>query len=144
MAKRWPSFITKDLGDTLEDEAELHRRWETYDQEMKALITAGGVHQDVDGWWVDDATGKLIGPDPEMERPLTTEELSQAKPFKEVFPEMAEKIEREIAARGRPRLERTKTPVTIRLDPDVVERFKATGKGWQGRMNDALRKAVGL
>ncbi|MCV9906653.1 BrnA antitoxin family protein [Brucella sp. HL-2] len=86
----------------------------------------------------------MIGPDPEIERPLSTEELSQAKPFKKAFPEMAEKIERAVAARGRPRLERTKTPVTIRLDPDVVERFKSTGKGWQGRINDALRKAVGL
>ncbi|OYR23918.1 hypothetical protein CEV34_3251 [Brucella pseudogrignonensis] len=66
------------------------------------------------------------------------------KPFKEVFPEMAEKMEKAIAARGRPRLDTPKTPVTIRLDQDVVQRFKASGKGWQGRMNEALRKAVGL
>jgi len=76
--------------------------------------------------------------------PLTDEELSSMKPFKEVFPEMAEKMEKAIAARGRPRLDTPKTPVTIRLDQDVVQRFKASGKGWQGRMNEALRKAVGL
>jgi uncharacterized protein (DUF4415 family) len=34
--------------------------------------------------------------------------------------------------------------VLVKLDPDVVDKFRATGPGWQGRMNAALRKAVGL
>ena len=34
----------------------------------------------------------------------------------------------------------TKQQVTLRLDRDVVERFRSTGPGWQGRINDALRK----
>ncbi|WP_294282245.1 BrnA antitoxin family protein [uncultured Sphingomonas sp.] len=34
--------------------------------------------------------------------------------------------------------------MTLWLDPDVIERFRADGPGWQGRMNAALRKAVGL
>lgn len=34
--------------------------------------------------------------------------------------------------------------LTLRLDPQVIEHFKATGEGWQTRMNDALRKAAGL
>lgn len=76
--------------------------------------------------------------------PLTKEEISSLRPFKEVFPEISKEMEKEIASRGRPRLEKPKTPVTIRLDQDVVDRFKAAGKGWQGRMNEALRKAVGL
>jgi uncharacterized protein (DUF4415 family) len=46
--------------------------------------------------------------------------------------------------RGRPKLANAKRPVLLRLDPDVVERFKADGAGWQTRMNDALRKAAGL
>jgi uncharacterized protein (DUF4415 family) len=47
--------------------------------------------------------------------------------------------------RGRPP-ERgvAKRQVTLRLDPDVIDRFRAEGPGWQGRMNAALRKAVGL
>ncbi|MCQ0970676.1 BrnA antitoxin family protein [Paracoccus sp. TK19116] len=32
----------------------------------------------------------------------------------------------------------------MRLDPEVIDRFKADGPGWQSRMNDALRKAAGL
>lgn len=35
----------------------------------------------------------------------------------------------------------TKVAVSIRLDPDVVAKFKATGPGWQGRINDALKAA---
>jgi uncharacterized protein (DUF4415 family) len=47
--------------------------------------------------------------------------------------------------RGRPPLrDHAKRQVTLRLDPDVIDRFRADGPGWQGRMNAALRKAVGL
>lgn len=37
-------------------------------------------------------------------------------------------------------VKRPKIPITIRLDADIVVRWKATGKGWQTRMNEALRK----
>ncbi len=49
-------------------------------------------------------------------------------------------------ARGRPagtRKEGTKQAVTVRYSPDVLEAFKATGPGWQARMNDALREWLG-
>ena len=45
---------------------------------------------------------------------------------------------------GRPVLENPKKQVTLRLDHDVVERFRATGKGWQSRINAELRKALGI
>jgi len=38
----------------------------------------------------------------------------------------------------------TKRQVTLRIDPDVIDRFRAGGPGWQGRINAALRKAVGF
>lgn len=47
--------------------------------------------------------------------------------------------------RGRPPSRgRSKRQVTLRLDPDVIDKFREGGPGWQGRMNAALRKAVGL
>jgi uncharacterized protein (DUF4415 family) len=46
--------------------------------------------------------------------------------------------------RGRPPVESPKQQVSVRLDADVLSRLKAGGPGWQGRMNDALRKALGL
>jgi uncharacterized protein (DUF4415 family) len=45
---------------------------------------------------------------------------------------------------GRPRSENPKVALKLRIDPDVVERFRATGPGWQTRINDTLRKAVKL
>ncbi|SFJ53326.1 Uncharacterized conserved protein, DUF4415 family [Phyllobacterium sp. CL33Tsu] len=73
--------------------------------------------------------------------PLTTEEIAQAKPFREALPELATEMDREIARRGRPKAELTKMPVTIRLDADVIAKFKATGKGWQSKINDVLKRA---
>lgn len=37
-----------------------------------------------------------------------------------------------------------KRQLTLRLDPDVIARFREGGPGWQSRMNAALRKAAGL
>ncbi|MBO3759277.1 BrnA antitoxin family protein [Ciceribacter sp. L1K22] len=71
----------------------------------------------------------------------TDEQLAQARPFREVFPDLAEKIDRKL---GRPKSDNPKRAISIRLDAEVVERFKATGEGWQSRINEALRKAVGL
>jgi uncharacterized protein (DUF4415 family) len=43
-----------------------------------------------------------------------------------------------------PERDAPKQQVTLRLDPDVIERFRAGGPGWQSRMNAALRQAAGL
>jgi uncharacterized protein (DUF4415 family) len=49
------------------------------------------------------------------------------------------------AARGRgPQKSPTKHLVSLRLDDEVVEHFRAGGRGWQTRMNEALRKAAGI
>ena len=42
-------------------------------------------------------------------------------------------------SRGRPKSDSPKLALTIRYDAEVVEAFRLTGKGWQTRMNDALR-----
>ncbi|AJX33984.1 BrnA antitoxin family protein [Burkholderia oklahomensis] len=42
--------------------------------------------------------------------------------------------------RGRPPHEVPKVQLTVRYDVDIVDAFKATGEGWQTRMNDALRE----
>lgn len=65
--------------------------------------------------------------DPE-DRDVTIEAVEQA---------LAERRER---LRG-PQLAPTKQQVTLRLDPDVLAKFRATGPGWQTRVNEALRAA---
>ena len=49
---------------------------------------------------------------------------------------------RPLARRGRPPLDNPKEPFTMRLDADVLAAIKATGKGWQTRLNDVLREDV--
>lgn len=44
--------------------------------------------------------------------------------------------------RGRPKAGATKVFTAIRLDADLLQTFKATGKGWQTRVNAALRQYV--
>jgi uncharacterized protein (DUF4415 family) len=45
--------------------------------------------------------------------------------------------------RGRPKSATHKISVTVRLDPKVVAFFRASGRGWQTRMNEALVAYVG-
>ena len=59
-------------------------------------------------------------------------------------PEWVAKFEAARVQRGRPKAVAPKVQTTLRLDPDVLEVFKAGGPGWQGRMNEALRRAAGL
>ena len=61
-----------------------------------------------------------------------------------ITPEWQEKFARVPVQRGRPKAAVTKVSTTIRLDPDVLAAFKADGPGWQTRINQALRKSVGL
>lgn len=83
---------------------------------------------------------KMIASDPDNPE-WTEEDFANAKPFVDVFPALAEKMRKNI--RGRPKAENPKVAVSIRLDADIVDAFKADGPGWQSRMNDVLRKAVG-
>jgi uncharacterized protein (DUF4415 family) len=42
--------------------------------------------------------------------------------------------------RGRPRSPAAKKQVTIRLEPELLERLRATGPGWQARIGEAVRE----
>ncbi len=44
--------------------------------------------------------------------------------------------------RGRPKAAAAKVAVKLRLDPDVIEGFKAGGPGWQTRINTTLKDAL--
>ncbi len=44
---------------------------------------------------------------------------------------------------GRPPSPSPKRAVKLRLDADVLDRWRASGPGWQTRMNDTLRRALG-
>ena len=70
---------------------------------------------------------------------MTVEDFRRARPVAEVMPDLIETAKR---ARGRPRLLKVKTHVSLRLDPEIVDAFKAEGRGWQGRINAALARVL--
>ncbi len=43
---------------------------------------------------------------------------------------------------GRPPSNSKKIPISIRLSPEVVEHFKSTGKGWQTRVDETLKRYI--
>ncbi len=75
---------------------------------------------------------KLTDKDGEV-RELTTTDFEAARPFASLPASLQTKL------RGRPRATVTKERITIRLSPDVVSTFRATGNGWQTRVDAALR-----
>lgn len=64
-------------------------------------------------------------------------ELNEFKPVTE-FPAL-QSITKTV---GRPKSESQKVPVSIRLSPEVVDFFKASGKGWQTRLDTILKDYV--
>jgi uncharacterized protein (DUF4415 family)/uncharacterized DUF497 family protein len=75
-------------------------------------------------------------------RELLAEDIRAMRPMAEVLPaELVRVIENRKRGERGPQKAPTKQQVTLRLDRDVIERFRATGRGWQSRVNEALRKA---
>lgn len=57
-------------------------------------------------------------------------------------PEWLERLASVKAKPGRPKATAAKVPTTIRLDPDILDHFRAGGEGWQSRINAALKAAI--
>ncbi len=82
-------------------------------------------------------------PDPEMiddeNLEWTDEMFARARPAAEImgaaFMEMARRP-------GRPKVVAPKEPVTLRFDAAVARHLRASGKGWQTRVNDALARLI--
>jgi uncharacterized protein (DUF4415 family) len=83
--------------------------------------------------------------DPELhdENPeWTQQDFAKAKPASEVLPP-------EVMAQfknkgGRPRSQNPKEAVKLRIDADVLAKFRESGPGWQTRINGILRTAVSI
>lgn len=89
-----------------------------------------------------DADGNWIDPD---DAPELTEEMLDVAEFAiggKVIRPATGYLGPNGVVRGTPPPRRPK--VTLELDVEVIDRFREGGPGWQGRMNEALRKAVGL
>jgi uncharacterized protein (DUF4415 family) len=70
-------------------------------------------------------------------RELTANDAARAVPF-DALPEAERKMLLSLRRRG-PQKAPKKVPISIRLSPDVAERLRASGNGWQRRADDVLR-----
>jgi uncharacterized protein (DUF4415 family) len=77
-------------------------------------------------------------------RTLTAADFRRMRPAREALPKMigAKAAAELLRPRGRPPKENPKAQVTLRLDTEVLEHFKAGGPGWQTRINAVLRRAA--
>lgn len=75
-----------------------------------------------------------------FDKPLTDKEWESLDKFFGVneLPNNAKKAV--LKMRGRPKAEKTKTQITLRIDEDVLNEFKKLGVGWQTRINDVLKE----
>jgi len=84
-----------------------------------------------------DKENKIINRQAKKDNTLfTDEQLSAMKPITE-FPQLTASLKR-----GRPPKNNPKKSTTVRLDAEVLDFFKAHGKGWQTKINDILQKYV--
>jgi uncharacterized protein (DUF4415 family) len=67
----------------------------------------------------------------------TREMFAKARLARDVFPELSAQSERR--KRGKQRAP-TKALVSLRVERAVLAAYRATGRGWQSRMNEALRR----
>ncbi|MBK6452666.1 MAG: BrnA antitoxin family protein [Steroidobacteraceae bacterium] len=74
----------------------------------------------------------------------TKETFDRAKPAADVLPQLfgSTVARRMLKPRGRPRTGKARTSISLRLPPETLARWKATGPGWQTRMAEALDKAI--
>ena len=74
----------------------------------------------------------------------TAQDFARAKQGHDI-PDFIQKAFPNTRPRGRPQGSTkadAKQQVTLRLDPDVIAGFRASGPGWQRRINEALRAAL--
>lgn len=82
--------------------------------------------------------GKRIIPDDDIPE-MTDADFAAAKSLRVTMPDVVEVMKR---GRGRPKVQTPKQRVSLRLDPKVIAAYKATGEGWQSRINDVLARAL--
>ena len=77
--------------------------------------------------------------------PATWTDPDDAPELTEAFFQTADRYDgATLKPRGRPRAVSTKEPVKLRLDAEVVAALRASGDGWQTRINDSLRASLVL
>ena len=86
---------------------------------------------------------KLLTDESGEVRELTRDDMREMRSTTDVLPpELVALLPRRGPGQRGPQRQATKVSVTMRYSPEVVAYFKATGKGWQSRMDAALKQYI--
>ena len=105
-------------------------------QEFEELVTSPKTFREIEAEYGEEVAINVgIARDPDAPE-LDDSWFERARPATEVVPHIVERWRR---TRGKQKAP-TKEPISIRLDSDILVYYRATGKGWQSRINETLRK----
>lgn len=72
-------------------------------------------------------------------REITKEDMKKFRPAAKADPGMVSAVK---AARGRPPVESPKQTITLRMNPALIDAIRATGKGYNTRVEKVLKDAL--
>lgn len=105
-------------------------------QVFEELVASTKTFKEIEAEYGEEVAINVgIARDPDAPE-LDDEWFERARPATEVVPQVVERWRR---TRGKQKAP-TKEPISIRLDADILAYYRATGRGWQGRINETLRK----
>ena len=107
-------------------------------QQFEELVASTKTFKEIEAEYGEEVAINVgIARDPDAPE-LDEEWFRRARPATEVVPHIVERWRR---TRGKQKAP-TKEAISIRLDSDILVYYRATGKGWQSRINETLRKYV--
>lgn len=74
---------------------------------------------------------------------LTQKDIKAMRSTKDVLPKkLWETISKRKRGERGPQVKPKKIAICLRLSPEVVDHYKATGRGWQGRIDASLKRSI--
>ena len=105
-------------------------------QVFEELVASTKTFKEIEAEYGEEVAINVgIARDPDAPE-LDEDWFERARPATEVIPHVVERWRR---TRGKQKAP-TKEAISIRLDADILAYYRATGRGWQGRINETLRK----
>ena len=105
-------------------------------QTFEELVSSPKTFKEIEAEYGEEVAINVgIARDPDAPE-LDEDWFERARPAEEVVPGVVERWRR---TRGKQKAP-TKEAISIRLDTDILAYYRASGRGWQSRINETLRK----
>lgn len=114
---------------------------------MRMPLSQNIVYGDTEiDWAAVEKAAETVTLSPDDAPHLTDEILQRARPALEVLYEIFDAPVADVLLKrpGRPKASVHKEQITLRLSPVVLQHFRAQGRGWQTRIDEALKTLVSV